>query len=70
MESFTAGKNVPKIVCISLIFVDTDIKVIFENSFCGKNAEGSCFQSLDTINESHLFINEHPVESNFLPNKF
>ena len=26
--------------------------------------------SLDTINESHLFINEHPVESNFLLDKF
>ena len=26
--------------------------------------------SLDTINESRLFINEHPVESNFLLDKF
>ena len=38
MESFTIRKSAHEIVSFSLIFVDTDGKLIFEKNFCGKNA--------------------------------
>ena len=37
-KSFTIRKSAHKIVSFSLIFVDTDGKLIFEKKFCGKNA--------------------------------
>ena len=53
-ESFTERKNIHKIVSFSLIFVDTEGKIIFETIFCGKNAGEYFFQTLDTIEEDLL----------------
>ena len=53
-ESFTERKNIHKIVSFSLIFVDTEGKIIFEKTFCGKNAGEYFFQTLDTIEEDLL----------------
>ena len=38
MESFTTRKCSHEIVSFSLIFVDTNGKLIFEKTFCGRNA--------------------------------
>ena len=37
-KSFTIRKSAHKIISFSLIFVDTDGKLIFEKTFCGQNA--------------------------------
>ena len=54
IESFTIRKNVHRIVSFSLIFVDNDGKLIFEKTFCGKNAGECFFQTLDSIEERLL----------------
>ena len=38
MESFTTKKCSHEIVSFGLIFVDTNGKLIFEKTFCGRNA--------------------------------
>ena len=38
IESFTIRKSAHKIVSFSLIFIDTDGKLIFEKNFCGRSA--------------------------------
>ena len=48
-ESFTDRKNIHMIVSFSIIFLDTDGKMIFEKNFCGRNAGEYFFQTLDTI---------------------
>lgn len=53
-ESFTNRKNIHKIVSFSIIFLDTNGKMIFEKHFCGKNSGEYFFQTLDTIEEDLL----------------
>ena len=54
IESFTIRKSAHKIVSFSLIFIDTDGKLIFEKNFCGRSAGEYFFQTLDKIEEALL----------------
>ena len=53
-KSFTNKKQIHQIVSFSLIFVDTNGKLIFEKSYCGKNAGTYFFETLDKIEENLL----------------
>ena len=44
-ESFTDRKKIHKIVSFSIIFLDTNGKMIFEKHFCGKMQENVFFQT-------------------------
>ena len=43
-QSFTERKNIHKLVSFSLIFVDTEGKIIFKSNFCGKMQENIFFK--------------------------
>ena len=63
-ESFTIRKSAHKIVSFSLIFVDTDGKLIFEKTYCGENTGEQFFQTLDNIEERLLLMickNKAPI---------
>ena len=63
-ESFTIRKSAHKIVSFSLIFVDTDGKLIFEKTYCGENTGEHFFQTLDNIEERLLLMickNKAPI---------
>ena len=65
IESFTIRKSAHKIVSFSLIFIDTDGKLIFEKNFCGRNAGEYFFKTLDKIEEALLLSicrNKTPVD--------
>ena len=64
-QSFTLRKNVHAIVSFSLVFVDTNGKLIFEKAFCGKNAGEFFFHTLDRIEEKLLLAickNKSPLD--------
>ena len=43
-----------QIVSFSLVFVDTDGKLLYEKAYCGENAGEYFFQTLDKIEENLL----------------
>jgi hypothetical protein len=53
-KSFTLKKDIHSIVSFSLIFVDTDGKLVFEKCYCGDNADEIFLDTLDKIEEIFL----------------
>ena len=47
-------KQMHQIVSFSLVFVDTDGKLLYEKAYCGENAGEYFFLTLDKIEENFL----------------
>ena len=53
-KTFTNKKQIHQIVSFSLVFVDTNGKLLYEKAYCGENAGEYFFQTLDKIEENLL----------------
>ena len=51
-KTFTNTKQIYQIVSFSLVFVDTNGKLLYEKSYRGENAGEYFFQTLDKIQKS------------------
>ena len=54
-KTFTNKKQIHQIVSFSLVFEDTNGKLLYEKAYCGENAGEYFFQTLDKIEENLLY---------------
>ena len=54
IKTFTSRKQIHEIFSFSLVFVDTNWKLLHEKAKCGENAGENVFQTLDKLEENLL----------------